>query len=289
MALFALVLTERQIVFVSSQYSLLTSCAEAITSLIYPLSWTHAYIPILPRQLLGVLGAPFPFLLGIHSSFLKSPECVLPVEGSVIDLDRNRITFGTLGPPPTLPPGRCRKLLVLISNSTPSFDKRGGDWAVSRLPLFDSAFTAVTENPVSESDKSKWENREGGGGASQSTVRTEFHKTIRAGFLNFFVSILKNYRRYLIYGTSSDPDPLIKFRFSEFLAEHSSDWQPFLRELSSTQMFSQFIDERALQSVGGDKLRDVIFFDESIDAKLNRYMFKFRSIDTPFLLGMLFI
>jgi hypothetical protein len=55
MALFALVLTERQLIFVSSQYSLLTSCAEAITSLIYPLSWTHAYIPILPRQLLGKL------------------------------------------------------------------------------------------------------------------------------------------------------------------------------------------------------------------------------------------
>lgn len=29
---------------------------------------------------------------------------------------------------------------------------------------------------------------------------------------------------------------------------------------------------------------DVVFFDESIDAKLNRYMFKFRNIDTPFLL-----
>lgn len=53
MSLFALLLTERQLIFVSSQYSLLTSCAEAVTSLIYPLSWTHAYIPILPKQLLG--------------------------------------------------------------------------------------------------------------------------------------------------------------------------------------------------------------------------------------------
>ena len=53
LSLFALILTERQLIFVSSQYSLLTSCAEAVTSLIYPLSWTHAYIPILPKQLLG--------------------------------------------------------------------------------------------------------------------------------------------------------------------------------------------------------------------------------------------
>jgi hypothetical protein len=36
--------------------------------------------------------------------------------------------------------------------------------------------------------------------------------------------------------------------------------------------------------VSGDKLRDVVFFDESIDAKMNRYMFKLHNIDTPFLL-----
>jgi hypothetical protein len=51
--LFALVLTERQLLFVSSQYSLLTSCAEAITSLIYPFSWPHLYVPILPYLFLG--------------------------------------------------------------------------------------------------------------------------------------------------------------------------------------------------------------------------------------------
>ena len=31
-------------------------------------------------------------------------------------------------------------------------------------------------------------------------------------------------------------------------------------------------------------ITDVLFFDESIDAKMNRYLFKLRSIDTPFLL-----
>lgn len=53
LALFSLVLTERQIILISSQYSLLTYCAEAITSLIYPITWAHAYIPILPFKLIG--------------------------------------------------------------------------------------------------------------------------------------------------------------------------------------------------------------------------------------------
>lgn len=258
-ALFALVLTERQVIFVSSQYSLLTSCAEAITSLMYPLTWTHAYIPILPRQLLAVLGAPFPFMVGLHTTFLQDYK--LSPDAAIVELDKNKISFGSLGPPPSLPDRQGKKLMQALSSSAMVFDKRGADWIHARLPHYDDAF-----RPVGERDPDIDE------------------AAIRSGFLKFFVAILKNYRRYIIYGTSNDPDPLTKFRFEEFLAEQPADAQPFLEELIPTQMFSQFVDERALQFVSGDKLRDVIFFDESIDAKMNRYTFKLHSIDTPFLL-----
>ena len=53
LALFSAVVAERQIIYVSSQYSVLTYCIEAITSLIYPLKWSHVYIPILPLSLIG--------------------------------------------------------------------------------------------------------------------------------------------------------------------------------------------------------------------------------------------
>jgi hypothetical protein len=49
-------------------------------------------------------------------------------------------------------------------------------------------------------------------------------------------------------------------------------------------MFTQFIDERSLHSMAEDRLTDITFFDESIDAKMNRYMFNLQKIDTPFLL-----
>jgi DENN domain-containing protein 5 len=51
--LFRALLSERQIALISSQYSLLTLCGEALMCLTYPLYWTHVYIPILPRTLLG--------------------------------------------------------------------------------------------------------------------------------------------------------------------------------------------------------------------------------------------
>jgi hypothetical protein len=143
-------LSERQIVLITSQYSLLTLTAEAILSFIFPLKWTHVYIPILPQQLLGVLAAPLPFLVGIHSSFLpetdrhfscrastsfrftktrhsfhdqslqnkKSPfspsegQAVFAPETMRVYLDTNEIDCGSLGPPPTLPDSKVKKLFT---------------------------------------------------------------------------------------------------------------------------------------------------------------------------------
>ncbi len=34
----------------------------------------HVYIPVLPESLLGVLGAPMPYLVGVHSSFLTTND-----------------------------------------------------------------------------------------------------------------------------------------------------------------------------------------------------------------------
>ena len=51
---------------------------------------------------------------------------------------------------------------------------------------------------------------------------------------------------------------LFTVRYLPYCTEHSSDWQPFLKELTNTQMFSLFVDERALQSVGGDKLQGMM-------------------------------
>lgn len=55
LTVFSAAIVERQIVFVSSQLSLLTTCAEVVTSFMYPLRWSHVYIPILPKALLGIL------------------------------------------------------------------------------------------------------------------------------------------------------------------------------------------------------------------------------------------
>ncbi|CAN0370888.1 unnamed protein product, partial [Discosporangium mesarthrocarpum] len=56
----------RSVLLKSSQISLLTTCAEVLALLLYPLCWSHVYIPVLPESLMGVLAAPMPFLMGVH-------------------------------------------------------------------------------------------------------------------------------------------------------------------------------------------------------------------------------
>lgn len=52
-AVFALLLVERQIIFVSDKYDSLTLSIAALTSLLYPFHWVQALIPILPKRLLS--------------------------------------------------------------------------------------------------------------------------------------------------------------------------------------------------------------------------------------------
>lgn len=53
--LFAAVLAERRILFVSARLKTLTLAAEAICSLLFPLFWRHIYIPVRHALLCGLL------------------------------------------------------------------------------------------------------------------------------------------------------------------------------------------------------------------------------------------
>eukprot|EP00956_Cyclotella_meneghiniana_P027128 scaffold60245_cov75-Cyclotella_meneghiniana.AAC.5 len=71
-----------------------------------------------------------------------------------------------------------------------------------------------------------------------------------------------------------------RFLAEEFVASQRLDFQPFLQELVSTQMFDAFITRR-IYNAGNEP--DVTFFDQSIDAKNNRSKLRLKKTDTPFL------
>ena len=195
---------------------------------------------------------------------------VFPPEVVQVYLDENRIDFGSLGPPPRLPERRRKKLYtdLVAMAGTPCFDQRPADWNESVQPYYDSAFKMSIRPDMANVD-------------DDEEADEIDDKAIRGVFLKFFVSILQNYRKFLVYPSKADPFPKRRFRDADFLASSPADWREFLQPLLDSQAFHQFVDLRLSRSGWTDP--EIIFFDESIDAKINRYTFRLHKHDTPFL------
>lgn len=58
--IFAALLAERRIIFLSNNLDKLSSCLQASCSLLFPMFWQHIYIPLLPLKLKDYLSAPMP-------------------------------------------------------------------------------------------------------------------------------------------------------------------------------------------------------------------------------------
>eukprot|EP01135_Chromosphaera_perkinsii_P004103 Nk52_evm10s270 gene=Nk52_evmTU10s270 len=88
--LLSCVMLEKQILFCSSDISALTLACEILTAFAFPFSWAHVYIPILPDQIMHILQAPMPLMIGIHKEKLEVDS--LPPEIIVVDLDNDELT-----------------------------------------------------------------------------------------------------------------------------------------------------------------------------------------------------
>jgi DENN (AEX-3) domain len=60
-------LCEKKILLHSYETSKLVVIGEGLRALLYPLKWTHVYVPIVPVDLLNLVEAPVPFILGNQS------------------------------------------------------------------------------------------------------------------------------------------------------------------------------------------------------------------------------
>ena len=122
-----------------------------------------------------MLGAPVPFIVGIHDSFLLHKDCNFGEETIKIYLDLNKIEFGNETIQlPILPEKRLKKLKLVMSQYANIFELRSKDWIETRLPYYDDAYSSINNN-------------------NSKVIINE--NELREGFLKFFVAILKNYRK----------------------------------------------------------------------------------------------
>lgn len=301
---------ERKILLVSSQLSLLTVCAEILCSMLFPMRWSHLYIPVLPRFLTPMLDAPMPYLCGISRENFPHAVGDISDETVVVDLDRNIITMGSQTPDlPILPQRRKMKLeaalekhagqvfwkargltkddvenIRAIGDANAMAEMLGRADAVwdEKLCVMDEAFY-LAHSPDSMSilyDKDD---------TSLDTDRKQSRwDAVQEAFLRFYVAILKDYQKFLPSSTndlkswraSMSGTSDLRFLADEFVASQRLDFQPFLEELVSTQQFDDFITRRIYNA---GKASDLTFFDQSIDAKKNRSKLRLKKLDTPFL------
>ncbi|XP_078093049.1 DENN domain-containing protein 3-like isoform X2 [Mustelus asterias] len=83
------ILTERRVVFFSTNWPLLTLVTECFVHYLHPLQWRHPYIPVLANQMLDLVMAPTIFLMGCHSRHF---ETINEVEELVlVDVDNGTV------------------------------------------------------------------------------------------------------------------------------------------------------------------------------------------------------
>uniref|UniRef100_A0A7N8WR66 DENN domain containing 2A n=1 Tax=Mastacembelus armatus TaxID=205130 RepID=A0A7N8WR66_9TELE len=87
---FASLLLERRVIFTADKLSTLSQCCHAVVALLYPFTWQHTYIPVLPPSMLDIVCTPTPFIVGLLSSSLPRLKDLPIEEVLVVDLGNSR-------------------------------------------------------------------------------------------------------------------------------------------------------------------------------------------------------
>lgn len=295
---------ERQVLITSTQLSLLTIASEIFLSLLFPMRWSHAYIPVLPTFLIPILSAPMPFLCGINKTNLADALFDLSTECVLVDLDKNTVTFGPdTAPLPPLPPSQEAVLRAQLEDNAEmvfrearslrkldDYSENGSNlpehtkvmaeamWE-SKLCLFDEAFhlfftpEEIRKNLLNGNDSSGLDlsDRDMSDLFSWNSADRQVRKqspwdAVQEAFLNTFVYLLRNYRKYLVFPSKHNEGSYggAGFRSKEFIESQRFDMRDILEQLIGTQMFDNFITKRLY----GSGEADVAFFDMAVDSFL---------------------
>ncbi|KAI1765815.1 DENN-domain-containing protein [Hypoxylon sp. FL1150] len=182
--LFEYAMSESRIILLSSHTAMLHLASHALNSLMYPLTWSSIFIPILPARLISALDAPCPYIVGIERRY---DNVSLPDDDYVlVDLDKNTIDSTAL--PVRLPKQHRRKLLSLLQYAAPHALRYGvatgpPPYAIESFPYdaFSAENGALFNERAAPSTLYKWVAQN-----SSSFGETEPANTVKAPVFNAF-------------------------------------------------------------------------------------------------------
>ncbi len=107
LTLFCACATELKVLIYSRSLARLSSASRALAALLFPLRYSHVFIPVLPSSLLEVLATPTPFVIGVSS--VHEGEVADLLDVIKVDLDGGAITVPENMTVPSLPPRLHRR------------------------------------------------------------------------------------------------------------------------------------------------------------------------------------
>uniref|UniRef100_A0A672MRZ0 Suppression of tumorigenicity 5 protein-like n=1 Tax=Sinocyclocheilus grahami TaxID=75366 RepID=A0A672MRZ0_SINGR len=204
---FASLLLERRVIFVADKLSTLSSCVHAVVALLYPFSWQHTFIPVLPTSMVDIVCCPAPFLVGILSSSLPKLK-ELPVEEALmVDLGTDRFIRQMDDEASLLP----RKLQAALEQS---LEQRND---------------IISQDSDSESDEE---------------CTTSLNSVVSEAFIRFFLETVGHYSLFLTQGERGERI-FQREAFRKSVASKSI--RRFLGVFMESQMFAGFIQDREMR------------------------------------------
>uniref|UniRef100_A0A8C7IRK7 DENN domain-containing protein 2A n=1 Tax=Oncorhynchus kisutch TaxID=8019 RepID=A0A8C7IRK7_ONCKI len=204
---FGSLLLERRVIFTADKLSTLSQCCHAVVALLYPFTWQHTYIPVLPPAMLDIVCTPTPFIVGLLSSSLPQLTELPLEEVLVVDLGNSRF-LRQLDDEDTILPSKLQSALeTVLERRRELASERGGDGPNDSGHL--------------------------------STVVSE-------AFVRFFVELVSHYPLFITQRDveASSPIPSSFQRESFRKSVSSKSMRQFLEVFMETQMFGLFIQER---------------------------------------------
>ncbi|KAL6045117.1 Suppression of tumorigenicity 5 [Balamuthia mandrillaris] len=300
---FAALLVERRIIFIADTLGSLSACVQAIVALLYPFTWQHIFIPVLPQSLLTFCCAPMPFVVGVLRSCQPELEKLSGAMDEVIyvDLDNNKF-ISSFSEDWKLLPSSCREPLLealsvackhvktqrslrsrllfggkkgsdAASTSSPSLSSSPAPSTSPQLSAFSTSSSAL--NPPKRGSKIKLRRAAKRSDASLFNVQD-----LANAFIAFFVDMTHDYRRFIKEAPSTEDGigmdarrgASVVFDSEGFLCIQTADRKQFLSQFLHSQMFEMFVQERArLKLNSGEFEKRVTMYIQS-NSSINNHL-----------------
>jgi hypothetical protein len=213
MIIHMLMLFEQRVIFVHNDYKVLSEVSQTFTSLIFPLTWIHTYIPILTEESLMVVLTFLPYIIGIEESMLSSVNKLLECNK---EQDENNIFFVNIK----------KNVIELYSNGqTKKIKKRSLYQYVPEYPetIYNELVKGLRE--IKKSDNLK--------------TPGKANKMVISLFVKAMVYLFGDYKKYV---SIIDSIPLLNT--TSFLSKRPPTMHEFYKELTGGQIFRYFLQNK---------------------------------------------